>query len=169
MNAFEALAACAGSWRGTNTLQDPGSGMSDESTSALTVTPILGDTFVRVAYAWSYQGKPQEGALLVGCEPAARAVSVHWIDTFHVGRTVMKLTGALPGVADGGLPVETPSLDAGDTLSVRGTYAAPPGPDWGWRIDITPDPGPSLRIVMFNIWPDGQREELAVDAIYARA
>jgi hypothetical protein len=21
-------------------------------------------------------------------------------------------------------------------LSVRGYYAAPPGPDWGWRIDL---------------------------------
>jgi hypothetical protein len=53
-------------------------------------------------------------------------------------------------------------------LSVRGSYAAPPGPDWGWRIEITPD-GRTLRIVMFNIWPDGSREDLAAEASYTRA
>jgi hypothetical protein len=51
------------------------------------------------------------------------------------------------------------------TISVRGSYAAPPGPDWGWRIEITPDNNRKLRIVMFNIQPDGQ-EALAVEASY---
>jgi hypothetical protein len=52
-------------------------------------------------------------------------------------------------------------------ISVLGSYAAPTGPDWGWRIVITPDEGQSLRIVMFNISPDGQ-EELAVETDYTR-
>jgi hypothetical protein len=54
--------------------------------------------------------------------------------------------------------------------SVRGTYAAPPGPDWGWRIDVTPD-GDKLRIEMHNVWPEeqGGKEELAVEAVYGRA
>ena len=52
-------------------------------------------------------------------------------------------------------------------LSVRGTYAAPPGPDWGWRIDVTPA-GDTLRVVMYNVWPQeqGGKEELAVEAEY---
>ena len=55
----------------------------------------------------------------------------------------------------------------GPTLAVKGTYAAPPGPDWGWRIEITPDEG-TLRVVMFNIWPEG-KEALAVETVYTRA
>lgn len=168
MNAFEALMACAGRWRGTNTLQDPQNGTSSDSESTLTVTPLLRGTFVRMDYTWGHQGKRQEGSLLIGCEPDAGAVSVYWVDTFHMSRKVMTLTGTLPAVAAGALPVETPSVDAGDTLNVRGAYSAPPGPDWGWRIEITPDPGPALRIAMFNIWPEGEREDLAVAATYAR-
>jgi hypothetical protein len=57
----------------------------------------------------------------------------------------------------------------GPTLSVRGSYAAPPGPDWGWRIDVIAG-GEKLRIVMFNVWPQehGGKEDLAVEAVYAR-
>jgi hypothetical protein len=55
------------------------------------------------------------------------------------------------------------------TLTLSGTYAAPPGPDWGWRIEITAGPGvDALRITMHNIWPDGEREETAVEAVYTR-
>jgi hypothetical protein len=48
-----------------------------------------------------------------------------------------------------------------------GSYAAPPGPDWGWRIEIAAEQCKALRLVMFNIWPDG-KEELAVEAAYVR-
>jgi hypothetical protein len=58
----------------------------------------------------------------------------------------------------------------GSTLSVRGPYAAPAGPDWGWRIDVTPD-GDRLRIVMHNVWrqEQGGKEELAFEAVYEKA
>jgi hypothetical protein len=100
MNPLYGLRACAGSWRGTSTLQDPHTGAADESPSTVTITP------------------------------------------------------------DPGWPA----------LSVRGTYAAPPGPDWGWRIDVTPG-GEGLRVIMHNVWPEeqGGKEELAVEAVYARA
>jgi hypothetical protein len=42
VNPDEALAACAGSWRGANTLQDPNTGRPEESPSTVTVTPVLG-------------------------------------------------------------------------------------------------------------------------------
>jgi hypothetical protein len=53
---------------------------------------------------------------------------------------------------------------------VRGKYAAPPDPDWGWRIDVQPG-GRTLRVVMHNVWPEAQggKEELAVEAVYTRA
>jgi hypothetical protein len=45
-----------------------------------------------------------------------------------------------------------------------------PRPGLGWRIDVTAD-GDKLRIVMHNLWPQeqGGREELAVEAEYARS
>ena len=59
----------------------------------------------------------------------------------------------------------TPEMDG--SISVRGTYAAPPGPDWGWRIVLGPHDGAALHLQMYNISPDGT-EEVAVHAEYTR-
>lgn len=152
MNALDGLAACAGRWQGTSTLEDPHSGIADESASTAAVTPVLDGRFVRIDYTWSYQGKPQEGSLLVGMQKKAGIATAHWIDSFHNGEKVMACTGSASD--DGG-------------VSVRGSYQAPPGPDWGWRIDVTPAED-TLRIVHHNVWPEG-KEELAVDSRYTRA
>jgi hypothetical protein len=152
MRTFDRLGACAGSWRGTNTLQDPNSGRPEESSSTLAVTPVLGGRFVRVDYAWSYQGEPQEGSLLVGCDPQSGEVSGHWIDTWHMGPKVMTCLG---------------KTSTGGTISVTGSYAAPPGPDWGWRIELAPRDD-SLRITHINIDPDG-KEVLAAEGVYTRS
>ena len=52
-------------------------------------------------------------------------------------------------------------------IRLQGSYAAPPGPDWGWRIalDVTQT---SLTLSMTNIFPDG-REQAAVEAGYEAA
>jgi uncharacterized protein DUF1579 len=149
MSILDGLAACAGSWRGTNKLQDPHSNLDEDSPATATVTSVLGGRFVRLDYTWDYKGAPQEGSILIGYEAKTDTATAHWIDTWHMGSQVMALAG--PG---------------GPTLAVKGTYAAPPGPDWGWRIEITPSEE-SLRMVMFNIWPEG-KEDLAVEAVYER-
>jgi hypothetical protein len=152
MNALDGLAACAGHWQGTSTLQDPHTGAPDESPSTASVTPLIGGRFVRIDYTWSYRGEPQEGGLLIGWEPAEGTVTADWNDSFHNGDKVMVCTGSASG--DG-------------TVSVRGSYQAPPGPDWGWRIDVIPG-ADTLRVVHHNVWPEG-KEELAVDSRYTRA
>jgi Protein of unknown function (DUF1579) len=103
-------------------------------------------------YTWLYQGKPQEGSLLVGIDKEADTVTAHWIDTWHYSDKVMACFGVNSNES---------------TTTVRGTYPAPPGPDWGWRIDITPKDDNELHIVMYNVFPDG-KEALAVEAIYSR-
>jgi hypothetical protein len=152
MGALDALVTCAGRWVGTSRLQDPHSGAPDESPSTVTITPVLGGRFVRFDYDWAYRGVPQQGSLLLGHESDVAAVSAHWVDTWHMGDKVMACRG----------PVESSGA-----ISVRGSYAAPPGPDWGWRTVVTPNER-HLRLVMYNITPEGQ-EELAVDAQYSRA
>lgn len=154
MTPVESLATLAGTWAGTSTLHDPHTGRPEPSDSALTVTPILGGRFVRLDYTWAHNGKPHEGSLLVGHDPAAGVTTAHWIDSWHMGRAVMACTGRADGVG----------------LAVRGTYPAPPGPDWGWRIDLTPTAA-GLRLVMHNVFPaeQGGAEQVAVEADYALA
>ncbi len=50
MSVLDGLAACAGAWRGTSILHDPIAGKPEESPSDLTVTPVLGGTFIRLDY-----------------------------------------------------------------------------------------------------------------------
>jgi hypothetical protein len=90
--------------------------------------------------------------LLIGYEPKTGMASAYWIDTWHMGRQVMAAEG---------------SISQSGEISVLGSFAVPPGPDWGWRTVITPDDGQELQITMFNISPEGL-EELAVEASYSR-
>lgn len=148
MNALEGLAQCAGEWRGKSTLylhEQP----SSESVSTATVTPLLGGRFVRFDYTWEYEGKPQEGSILFGFDE--NKPSGYWIDSWHMGRKALLCAGT------------------GEALKVRGSYAAPPGPDWGWTIEAVPESDGTLRLIMFNVWPNDEREDLAVQASYTRA
>jgi hypothetical protein len=52
------------------------------------------------------------------------------------------------------------------SVSVKGYYKVEGHPDWGWRTDIILA-GKSLRIVMYNVSPEGD-EELAVETDFAR-
>lgn len=146
------LAACTGRWTGTNRLHDPFTGKPEDSSSTLTVTPVLQGTFLRVDYAWSYQGKPQEGSIVFGADAEKGEVNAQWIDTWHMAQKAMSCSG----------PAESGRLE------VRGSYACPPGPDWGWRMEFRLTPGHALQILMFNVSPEGQAAP-AVEASYKPA
>jgi len=151
MSAFEKLAGSSGTWVGRYTLQDPMNNIADDSESSLTVVPVLGGRFVRLDYNWAYHGERQEGSMLLGRNPKSGDVTAHWIDTWHNGTGAMACTG---------------KDSNSETLEVRGSYPAPPGPDWRWRTLISPS-GDSFDIVMYNVWPEG-KEERAADMRYKR-
>ena len=153
MHALDRLAACAGRWRGSNRLHDPHTGKPEDTESTAVLATLLSGKFIRLDYTWSYQGAAQEGSLLIGYQSEPGKATAHWIDSWHMAEGVMACEGA---VEDDG------------SIAVRGSYAAPPGPDWGWRIVLRPADGSGLRIVMYNVTPDG-REALAVEATFARA
>jgi hypothetical protein len=151
MAPLEKLAACAGTWRGTNKLHDPKTGAPDTSESTAAVTPILDGKFLRLDYHWKFQGKAQEGMLLIGYEAESRLATGQWIDTWHMGDKVMACAGKVGRDGD---------------LSLRGSYVME-GERWGWIILITPG-SDRLEIEMFNITPKEKREH-AVKAAYERA
>jgi hypothetical protein len=139
-----------GHFSGTSMLRDPEYGIDEQCVSDATLTAVLGGRFLRIDYDWKYRDEPQEGSLLLGHDPKSGEATAYWVDTWHNGFRGMFLTGerSAPGL-----------------FSLRGSYAAPPGPDWGWRMHIHMVEGNSLKIVMHNVTPDG-REELAVESRY---
>ena len=150
MTRLEKLAACAGRWQGTNRLHDPHSKQPDDTPGTLEVTPILGGRFVRLDYTWTWDDQPQSGAMIVGHEQEANVDTAYWVDTWHNSDKGMLCRG---------------DADPGDSLTVKGAFAAPPGPDWGWDIVLTPVPGQSFDMVMHVYTPEGEQGP-AVEARY---
>jgi hypothetical protein len=111
-----------------------------ECESTASIAPTLGERFVHFGYVWSNQGRPQEGAMLIGYQPEAKLATVHWIDSWHNGPKVMACEGK---IGDDG------------AVDVRGSYQAPPGPDCGWRIVIRPG-GQRIEVAMENVSPEGK-------------
>ncbi len=144
--------AFVGEWTGTNQLflDPPNPGFS--SPSKLSIHPVANDGFLEFKYNWIYEAEEQQGVLLLGFGEGEGTATIAWIDSFHMSAKIMVLLGS--AVDDG--------------VNVLGSYAAPPGPDWGWRIVIRPTATSELHITMHNISPEGE-ETLAVQAEYTRA
>lgn len=129
----------------------PGDPPRDSLTTAL-LAPAAQGRFLSLAYTWSEGGQPQDGLIVISADPERPTCTATWVDSWHMGDTMMHCTGTL--APDG-------------VVSVLGHYAAPPGPDWGWRITLTPESDAAFVLRMFNITPDGA-EMLAVEAPYTR-
>ena len=147
------LLAAAGRWQGTNRLHDPNTNQTEDTPSTLVVTPMLAGRFVLLEYTWQWQGQPQSGAMIVGHEPDTHLDTAYWVDTWHNG--------------DRGMLCQGPGGDT-NAATVRGTFPAPPGPDWGWDIVLTPKARESFEIVMHVYTPDGEQGP-AVEAWYTAA
>ncbi|MEO7672735.1 MAG: DUF1579 family protein [Pyrinomonadaceae bacterium] len=152
MSINEDLAKYAGSWRGTNKLHvtwmpDP----LKESESGLEISLKANGQFVAFEYTWTYDGAPQEGLILLGCDTQSDAVQTVWTDSWHSSHTFM--------LSDG-------TVDENGSVSVKGHYKVKDNPDWGWGTDVIPA-GDSIRIVMYNVSPDGE-EEIAVETDFTR-
>ena len=144
--------AVVGNWRGTKQLYlEPPPEVPTRSESALSIDAIAGGSFVELKYDWTFQDEAQSGVLLLGYDEENFA-SVAWVDSFHMSSRIMLCTGTA----------------ANGMVDLLGSYAAPPGPDWSWRITIRSLASDELQIVMHNISPAGQ-EDLAVQIDYTRS
>ncbi len=152
MSALDSLAHLVGEWTGSSRLWLSPTDTAHASSSTASVTLEAMGKFVTIKYTWAFDNEPQEGLLLLGYEKEHDTVKSVWIDSWHMSDKFMVCQG---------------NTEGGGVISIRGSYPAPPGPDWGWRMVIDPEGGDSFRIVMYNVSPDGE-EALAVEAIYAR-
>ena len=149
---FEGLKrALIGEWRGRKQLYlEPPPAAAITSPSSLSIGAVAGGSFLQLNYTWSYEGAEQTGVMLFGYDDPGAATAA-WVDSFHMSSKIMFCTGS---AADG-------------AAELRGSYEAPPGPDWGWRITIRSVSANELQILMHNITPEGQ-EDLAVQADFTR-
>jgi hypothetical protein len=152
MKFDELKRALIGEWRGTKQLYlEPPPTPAVSSRSKMSVKPVAGGSFLQFNYDWTYEGAEQSGVLLFGCDEE-NAASAAWVDSFHMSIKIMSCAGS---AADG-------------SAVLSGFYAAPPGPDWGWRITIRSVTPNEFTIVMHNISPERQ-EDLAVQINYTRS
>jgi hypothetical protein len=153
MKLIEIQSGLIGDWTGSNLLRLSWLTPSDyHSLSRLSVQPVAKGKFITVTYTWSHENVAQEGVILLGYDAQQEVATAAWVDSWHMSSKVMACEG---------------SIDAQGAINIRGSYEAPPGPDWGWRIVITPKSGKELQFVMYNITPEGV-EDLAVQADYKR-
>jgi hypothetical protein len=147
------FANLSGEWKGTKRLYLNGeSGPEKLSGSHATIAKAVRSTFLLVDYSWRFEKDPHEGVLLLGYEEKQNLATAAWGDSWHTGKKIMHCTGA---------------IDADGVFSVRGSYEAPPDPDWGWRIALKIQAADSIALVMHNISPEG-KEALAVKAEFGR-
>lgn len=152
MSVRPPLAALAGNWKGNYRLHTSWlPEKTHDSASECSIELRVNDQFLAIEYDWEYEGKRQEGVMIVGCDEKSDAVQAVWTDSWHMSHKFM--------VCDG-------SADESGRINMKGFYSVPDHPDWGWRTEVTPNTD-SLQIVMYNVSPEGD-EDIAVESDYSR-
>lgn len=147
------MSDATGWWEGTSSLSLPWQRKEPyDSNSALHVEVGPNASFAQIEYRWSYEGTVQHGVLIVAGNKLGGELSVGWVDSWHQNPNVMNMKG---------------KWEKDNALSVRGSYSAGSGPDWGWKFDLEMI-GETLQFEMTNIHPDG-KEEWAVRCHYKRS
>lgn len=138
MSQMRTLSTLAGSWTGRKLLWFTPESEPLECAATAEITMPAGERFAEVRYTWEYEGKPQTGLVLFGTNNRTGEDEAVFLDSFHQSGEMMICRG-----------------DASDEayFSARGTYAAPPGPDWGWEIEIISATDSRLELGMNNIPP----------------
>ena len=131
MNATEVLHSLAGTWQGVNRLRMMPDDAYVESPATASIR-VVAREYVAVEYTWSDAGIPQDGIVLIAA--SADPITAVWADSWHSSPAWMSMSGAVED----------------DTVVLSGSYADPPGPDWGWQIRLD---SRSRRLTMHNQVP----------------
>ncbi len=148
----QVLAALAGHWIGDNSLWLNPDAAPRRSRATADISVEAEGQSLLVRYAWEDRDVPQSGVLFVVSDARSNALAGAFTDSWHYAHQLMECRGSC----------------AAEEASVHGTYAAPPGPDWGWRVSIAATAMDECALRMFNRSPDGT-ESVAVEMRFARA
>lgn len=141
-----------GTWTGENKLWFMPDAPVHESATSATIRTVAGDRYLVIDYTWSHDGTGHDGHLVVRLADDLDPSDMVWVDSFHQSASIMRLAG---------------EAKSATTVTARGSYPAPTGPDWGWKIAVAAEASDRYVMRMWNITPDGQ-EALAVEAVYRR-
>jgi hypothetical protein len=130
---------CSTAWAGESKLwldstQPP---VTSEVTARIAL--VANGNAASITYTWYFEDVTQAGILLVGVHEDG-SVEASLLDSFHTSDGFMVSKG---------------NVLEGQKLDVLASYAAPPGPDWGWRTEIEKLSDAAWRVRMFNITPSG--------------
>jgi len=148
------LSQLAGEWKGTaKTWFEPDT-VADESPIKGSIRVIMDGRFIIHEYKGSLNEKPLEGMNIIGYNLSLNKFESAWIDSFHTGTAIM--------FSEGNRNAEN--------LSVLGSYAyVTPDTEqhWGWRTNIEMISNDEIKIIAYNISPDGE-ESKATEIHYKR-
>ena len=150
MVELDRLATIGGEWAGDNRVLLPGE-PPHESASTACLTVARNKRSFSLIYTWAFDGEPHDGVLVYVLADDGESVQAAFIDTWHMAGQIMLCQGV---------------AEATSVFDVRGAYAVPGNPDWGWRIVLEVG-NDSLRLTMYNVTPDGQ-EFLGVETNLTR-
>lgn len=152
MSSMSIVSNLPGYWIGENHLWLSPDEPARISNCTAAVTETSKGRALCIQYSWAFDSEPHDGCLLLGFGKISEEqgqpppVEAVWIDSFHTNHCFMVWKG---------------SLQQDGAVSILGSYSAPPGPDWGWRIFVDPGSAGVFRMAMYNITPEGE-EFLAV-------
>ena len=136
-----------GKWTGTKKLWlAPGDACHESQFNTTVEASAMGRCAI-INYDWMFEGERQEGLLVLNPDYGKGSIQAAWVDSFHVPNGIMILKGG---------------FTEQDTIDLLGSYPAPPGPDWGWRIVLSLPAPDTIKIVNYNVTPEGE-EHLAID------
>ena len=144
------LAGMEGRWKGTNWLQVSPDQDAITSLSRADVKIAAKGRFVVISYEWAIEQEQHDGMLVCPCQQGDMSPSA-WLDSWHTPDGIMACQSHIDG----------------SQILLQGSYPAPSGPDWGWKILVETPTRKSLKIQMTNVSPSGE-EYLAVVLGYER-
>lgn len=153
MNIYEHFDKLTDNWRGKNSLYlswIENSPFVSESNASVAFSAQ--GKFLKIEYDWIYEGKKQDGLILLGTDTKSVLIKAFWIDSWHMSDKLLISEGI---------------KEADESVNLKGFYQVPDHPDWGWRTVIESENETLFKITMYNVTPEGT-EDLAVEAIYER-
>jgi hypothetical protein len=149
----EKLYSLTGEWSGTKRLWLSPEAPESRSAVQAVILQVAQQKFLSIGYSWEYEGAPQDGLLLVGFNSQGQVEQAVWVDSWHMNDQMMLMRG---------------ESSLGGLVTLSGSYPAPPGPDWGWWIEIGPEDEASLKVLMHNVSPE-DKPDPAVEIVLDRA